>query len=183
MTLPPMVGSTSGVVNGVDVDTIASAALGCADVDDLIGGPPTGAATYLPGRRVNGVRVQTQTVTIQIRSRWGHDIAHVAHEVQLAVAPHSGGHRVDVVIAELGDPTDLASTAAVSQPLERERWTNSTPGSGQRVGHSLAPIIPIAVATPTRLSPASPSSTGSPRPAQAVHPHSSWSGDAPRGDV
>jgi hypothetical protein len=183
MTLPPIVGSTSGVVNGVDVDTIASAALGCAGVDDLIGGPPTGAATYLPGRRVNGVLVETQTVTIQMRSRWGHDIAHVAHEVQLAVAPHAGRRRVDVVIAELGDPTDARSTATVPQPLEEERWTNSTPGSAQRVGHSLAPIIPIAVATPTPLSPASPRSTGSPRPAQTVHPHSSWSSDAHRGDV
>ena len=182
MTFPRIVGSTGGVVNGVDVDAVASAVRGCAGVDDLVGGPPAGVATYLPGRRVNGVRVETRTVTVQIRARWGHDLPRLAREVQVAAAPYTDGRHVDVVIAELGDPTDIANTAAVVQPPEGERWTNNTP-SAQRVGDSLAPIIPITVATPTPLSRASPRSTGSPRPAQAPHRYASWPGATRRGGV
>ncbi|MFC7759975.1 hypothetical protein ACFQY4_19605 [Catellatospora bangladeshensis] len=60
----------SPLVDGVDVDAVAGAARACPGVDDLLGGFPE-VATYLPGRRVTGVRITDDTVELCLRADWG----------------------------------------------------------------------------------------------------------------
>jgi hypothetical protein len=66
------------VVDGVDVDAVAAAARSCPGVEQLHGGDSHLTATYLPGRRVQGVRIEQDTVVVQVRARWGvpaHELA------------------------------------------------------------------------------------------------------------
>ncbi|MFE9204036.1 hypothetical protein [Micromonospora sp. NPDC007230] len=92
------------MVDGVDVDAVAAAACSCPDVVGLTAGWVGGRATYLPGRRVEGVAVDADAVVVQVRSRWGVTAGTLARQVRAAVAPLSAGRRVDVVVADLEDP-------------------------------------------------------------------------------
>jgi hypothetical protein len=90
-------------------DAIAAAALGCDGVDEMYAGGPVEVATYLPGRRVPGVRIADERVEVQIRVRWGRPIPQIASDVQAAVAPLAAGRQVDVLI---GDVAGIPSTAS-----------------------------------------------------------------------
>ena len=72
MTVPPA-GSAprSAVIDGIDVDAVAAAVRGCPGVSGLDGGPFGGVASYLPGRKVEGIVVRDGRVIVQVRSRWG----------------------------------------------------------------------------------------------------------------
>jgi len=91
----------SETAEAVDVDAIAAAVRACPGVADLDAGHPAELATYLPGRRVAGVRAADATVEVQVRVRWGRPLPEIAGEVQAAVAPLAGGRRVDVLIADV----------------------------------------------------------------------------------
>lgn len=103
MTGTAVTGPYDTIVNGVDVDRVAAAVRGCPAVADLVGGPPSGAATYLPGRRIDGITVTAGTVLIQVRGRWepAPELAAQVHHAAGAVAPL---HRVEVILADIEDP-------------------------------------------------------------------------------
>jgi hypothetical protein len=94
------------LVDGVDVDAVAAATRSCLDVVDLDGGPFDTVASYLPGRRVAGVRVGSDQVTLQIRSRWGVPISQVGQQVRAAVIPLILGRRLEIVISDIADPPE-----------------------------------------------------------------------------
>ncbi|WP_290862694.1 hypothetical protein [Hamadaea sp.] len=101
------------LTGGVDVDAIAAAVSRCPGVVDLYGGSPGEVATYLPGRRVAGVRIGDTAIEVQIRTSWGSPVPEVGAVVRAAVAPLAGGRRVDVLVADLvGEPSaDRAADA------------------------------------------------------------------------
>jgi hypothetical protein len=103
MTVTAAAGPYDATVDGVDVDLVAAAVRGCSAVAGLVGGPPHGAATYLPGRRIDGITVSAGTVTIQVRSRWEPALA-VAAQIRRAADGLTPLHRVDVVVADIEDP-------------------------------------------------------------------------------
>ncbi|MEV4534159.1 hypothetical protein AB0J82_10040 [Asanoa sp. NPDC049518] len=92
-------------VDGVDIDRVAAAAEDCPAVDALVEGPPAMAATYLPRRRVTGIRIEDDVVTVQVRLRWGSTVGQLAQQVWSAVRPLAGRHRVDIVVADIAEPT------------------------------------------------------------------------------
>lgn len=92
------------VVEGVDVDAVAAAACSCAAVDGLCSGAWGGVVTYLPGRRVAGVRVASGHVVVSVRVKWGFPVADLARQVRAAVAPLVAPRRVDLVVADLAEP-------------------------------------------------------------------------------
>ncbi|GIH03096.1 hypothetical protein Rhe02_11630 [Rhizocola hellebori] len=94
----------SSVIDGVDVDAVARATRGCRGVEDLHGGFPGEVATYLPGRRLVGVRVGTGAVEVQVRAAWNMPVPQIAAGIRAAVTPLVGKRAVDVTIADLGDP-------------------------------------------------------------------------------
>ncbi len=102
-----------------EVDAIAAAVRACVGVDDLDAGHPVEVATYLPGRRVAGVRLADGTVEVQVRALWGRPLPQIAADVQAAVAPLAGGRRVDVLIADIaGIPTAPGAEVSAGQPVE-----------------------------------------------------------------
>jgi hypothetical protein len=108
------------VVDGVDVDAVAAAVRGCPAVEDLHAGDLWRATTYLPGRRVEGVRVDRQVVAVQVRARWGVDVFEIAGQVRRALAPLVAGRRIDVVVADVGLPAGHPATAGAVPPPPRE---------------------------------------------------------------
>ena len=122
------------LVDGVDVDAVAAAVRGGAGVEDLATGALGSVATYLPGRTVAGVAVAQDHMTVQLRSRWGVSTGTVAGQVRSAVAALVGLRRVDIVVADIADPVDIAPG-------------DGDPGSGQRAAPSSVPSIVPPVTT------------------------------------
>lgn len=92
------------LVDGVDLDAVVAAARNCAGVDDLSSGPWGGVVSYLPGRQVPGVRIASDHVVISLRGEWGVPAPRLARQVRAAVADLVKPRRVDLVLADVGDP-------------------------------------------------------------------------------
>ncbi|MFI7599385.1 hypothetical protein [Actinoplanes sp. NPDC049681] len=103
MTVTVVAGPHDAIVEGVDVDLVAAAVRRCPAVADLVGGPPSGVATYLPGRRIDGITVTAGTVLIQVRSRW-EPATELAAQIRCAAGAVTPLHRVDVIVAAIEDP-------------------------------------------------------------------------------
>ena len=105
MTSPPGPAvPEAAVVDGVNVDAVVAAVRGCAGVAGMDGGQFGEVASYLPGRKVPGVVVSGGRVRVQIRSRWAVPAPDLAALVTAVLAPLTGSHPVDVVIADIDDP-------------------------------------------------------------------------------
>jgi hypothetical protein len=159
----------SAVVNGVDVDALAAAVRSCPGVDDLDGGPLGSIATYLPGRKLPGIRIGSDRVTIQVRGMWDVPVAELVAQVRLAVAPFIGGRTVDIVVADLADPAPPDSAPlAPDAPRQRpqlvaggqetlvsrtagdnsELWMTTNTADAPAGGSSSVPITPTEAETP-----------------------------------
>ncbi|GAA2735887.1 hypothetical protein GCM10009867_19250 [Pedococcus aerophilus] len=68
------------------VDAIAAAVLAVPGVADLHAGMFGEAATYLPGRRVAGIRVQPDITEVHLTIAFGSPVRETADEVRTAVA-------------------------------------------------------------------------------------------------
>jgi hypothetical protein len=103
----PPASSAGAVIDGVNVDGVASAVQGCPGVSGLDGGRFGEVASYLPGRRVQGVAVRADSVTVQVRSRWGVSAPDLLSQITAVLAPLIGGRRVEVVVADIDEPPAL----------------------------------------------------------------------------
>ena len=113
MTVPPAdSASGSAVIDGIDVDAVAVAVRACPGVSGLDGGPFSGAASYLPGRKVEGIVIRDGRVIVQIRSRWAVPAPELAAMITAMLAPLTGNRPVDVVIADIDDPPGAPAPSA-----------------------------------------------------------------------
>lgn len=86
---------------GVDPDVVAAVVAACPGVARLSAGPVGEVATYLPGRRVAGVRVRPDAVEVHVVGWYGPTAAEIAGQVRAAVRTVAGPLPVDVVIDDL----------------------------------------------------------------------------------
>jgi hypothetical protein len=101
-----------------DLEAVAAAALGCPLIAGLAGGRLGEIATYLPGRRLVGVRELEGTVEVHVVARWGTPLPRVADVVRAAVAPYAGGRPVAVFVDDIEVPADRA-VAAIEEASSR----------------------------------------------------------------
>ncbi len=85
----------------VDADAVAAAALACPEVAALSGGTFGEVATYLPGRRVAGVRIDTDRVDVHVVARYGAPLHQIADRVRRTVAPTVAGLPVNVTFDDI----------------------------------------------------------------------------------
>ena len=97
-----------------DVEAVAAAALGSPLIADLSGGRFGEIATYLPGRRILGVREVDGTVEVHVVARWGTPLPEVADVLRAAVTPHAGGLPVAVFVEDIEVPAE-PTQAAISE--------------------------------------------------------------------
>jgi hypothetical protein len=141
---------SSALVDGVDLDAVTAAVRGCAAVDDLSSGRWGEVASYLPGRRVAGVRVASDHVVISVRGRWGVPVTELACQVRGALAALVGPRRVDIVIADLSEAAPEAGAGGLTAGThsgEVSSWT-TTSAVGAPAAPSSAPTIPTAAVIP-----------------------------------
>jgi hypothetical protein len=147
----PVTAVSDAVVDGVDADAVAAAVRGCPDVLDLHAGPPQLIATYLPGRRVDGVRIDPEAVTVQVRARWGTQVSDLSAQIRAALAPLAAGRRIDIIWADVADPPPPAASAtapgARSAAERRDPWTRPNAYTGRADDSSSVPTIPTVAGT------------------------------------
>ena len=96
-------------VSTADPELIASTVLTCPAVDALAAGAPGGPATYLPGRRIDGVSVSDHTIAVQVRMSWGTTVSAVDRQIRAVLLPIAGGRRIDITVGDIAVPPDSAS--------------------------------------------------------------------------
>jgi uncharacterized alkaline shock family protein YloU len=85
-------------------DEVAAAVLRCPGVVRLSGGQFGQVATYLPGRRVAGVRLEPERAEVHVVARYGVPAEELAARIRAAVARAARRPAVDVII----DDVDLS---------------------------------------------------------------------------
>lgn len=123
------------VVDGVDVDAVHEAVSACPGVAGLGSGVLGAFATYLPGRRVPGIRVNPAVIEIEVRVMWGPSAVGIARDIRTALAALVAGRRVDVTIADIQLPGELAEPAELEAAPSR---LELPPAAADR----LAPVPP-----------------------------------------
>ena len=88
----------------VDVDAVAAATQALPVVTSLSGGRFGEVATYLPGRRVQGVRVRGENVEVHVVAGPGVPLPVVGATVRGAVLPLAGGRAVDGHVDDIEVP-------------------------------------------------------------------------------
>jgi uncharacterized alkaline shock family protein YloU len=84
-----------------DVDAVAAATLDCRAVAGLHDGGKRFVATYLPGRRVIGVRAEDGRVLVSVVLAYGASVETLEKEVRSALAPLVEGREIDVHVADV----------------------------------------------------------------------------------
>jgi len=77
-----------------DPDTVATVVSACPAVLGLSGGRFGEVATYLPGRRVSGVRITPEQVEVHVIGRLGVPISEIADQIRTALNPVARHHSV-----------------------------------------------------------------------------------------
>jgi hypothetical protein len=112
--LSPPLGPAPGLApgTGADPDLVAAVVAACPGVARLSAGPVGEVATYLPGRRVAGVRVRPGAVEVHVVGWYGPTAAEIAGQVRAAVRTVAGPLPVDVVIDDL----DVGGAGVIAAP-------------------------------------------------------------------
>lgn len=104
------VGPGAGVTGEAnDVDLIAEAVVAVPGVHDLHGGVLGEVATYLPGRRVSGVRLRDPGCEIHVVLDYGVGISQTSQSVRDAVRPLVTGP-IDVTVEDVATPEGVNAT-------------------------------------------------------------------------
>jgi len=84
-------------------DRVSDAVLAVEGVEDLHSGTFGEVATYLPGRRVTGIRIRPEATEVHVVLRWGAPVRATADAVR-AVAGPLVGTPVHVFVQDVVDP-------------------------------------------------------------------------------
>lgn len=148
----------------VDPDAVAAATLAAPSVARMSGGALGEVATFLPGRRVPGVRVRPDGVDVHIVARFGANLPLAADEVRRLVRPHAADLPVSVFIDDIvlpgeeqpelpaaGDTTPASPGSAPSPTGARSAPspTGAPPSAASTVTSTpLDEVVPPPPATP-----------------------------------
>ena len=99
-----------------EADALTAAVLACPAVAALHGGRLGQLTTFLPGRRVEGVRVTDERVQVGVVAAYGLPMGLVADQVRTALAPLAGGRPIDVHVADLQLPDEGPRALPAADP-------------------------------------------------------------------
>lgn len=99
-------------------DTVAAAVLAVEGVAGLHAGMFGEVGTYLPGRRVPGVRIADDVTEVHVTLFFGAPVRETAARIRSAVAPLVASGRVDVMVEDV-----VAPAAASAAPVRHGHGT------------------------------------------------------------
>jgi uncharacterized alkaline shock family protein YloU len=105
-------------VDPLSTDTIVACVLAVPGVVGLHPGTFGEVATYLPGRRVVGVRCDGQTVEVHVVLRWGTPVPATADAVRRALTA-LGASTVNVVVQDVVTVEELVAVPGQAASLRR----------------------------------------------------------------
>jgi len=108
MTLGP---AASGQPAPEPAEVIAAAVQACPGVAALSGGRFGEVATYLPGRRIAGIRLGDEVLAVHVVAHWGVNAPQLAAQIRAACAGLSDAGRIDVTVEDVQLPQAPAPTA------------------------------------------------------------------------
>lgn len=138
----PLPSLPAPVVEVSVADLITAAVLGCPSVMGLHGGRFGEVATYLPGRRVPGVRLAATEVAVHLVGLYPATVAEIDAQVRAAVAPHLAGLPLAITIE------DYAPAAAAVPAAELS--AAPTPAPPGPVATTPVVSTPVVAADPTK---------------------------------
>lgn len=93
-----------------DVDLLAALVLDVEGVSSLHAGVLGEVGTYLPGRRVNGIRLREPGCDIHVVLDWGVRVKGTTDRIRAAVRPLVAGP-VDITVEDISAPTVASGEA------------------------------------------------------------------------
>jgi hypothetical protein len=136
VTQPDPAGS---VVDGVDIDAVHTAVTACPGVARVGSGALGALTTYLPGRRIPGIRINPDSVEVEVVAEWEAVAGDIGRCVRSAVTSLARGRRVDITIADIDLPGEhAAEETGIPQPAQ-------LPPAPVRPELPAAPIYPPVV--------------------------------------
>lgn len=112
----------NGAGGELDVDEVVRIVLRCPSVAGMAPGAAVEVATYLPGRRVQGVRVVDGSVEVHVVAHYGRPLPEVGDEVRRALAASLGERPVAIFIDDLEMDGDLAPGVAAGSSEGVRSW-------------------------------------------------------------
>jgi hypothetical protein len=98
-----------GVIDGIDVDDIYAEVIACPGVAGLGSGMIGELATYLPGRRVPGIRVTPELVQLEICARWGPSAQQIGAQIWAALASVVTDRPIEIAITDISPPVTASA--------------------------------------------------------------------------
>jgi len=124
--------------DGLLAEAVAAAASAVPGVARLSGGKAGQVATYLPGRRVSGVRITSDSVEVHLVARWVASLPQLAEDIRAALDPLVGGRAVSVFVEDV--------ESGVLEPAGAAPETSEAVSQASRS----APVSPDGVSTDCR---------------------------------
>jgi hypothetical protein len=132
----------------VDVEVIAAGVAACPSVARLYPGRAAEVATYLPGRRVEGVRVADDELEVHVVAAWDVPLPLVADEVRDIATPLSEGLPVAVYIDDVDIPAALLGAEEPSEDGAEAPPQAGAPLPGDLSAAAGSPAAPATTAPP-----------------------------------
>ena len=139
----------TAIVDGINVDAVASAVRAVPGVSDLAGGRFGDTTSYLPGRRLTGVAVREDAVRISVRARWGVAASDLLRQITLALRPIVPDRRIEVVVAEIDNPPWLAEQEPAVLPAGSDSSVRAGAHTPAPEAHAAASSDDLSTATRT----------------------------------
>lgn len=90
-----------------DPDVLVAVTLACTYVAAMSGGALGEVATYLPGRRIRGIRMSSDGIDVHVVGVFGPSIADIVDQVRLAVERVAPWRTVSVHVEDLEAPPPM----------------------------------------------------------------------------
>jgi hypothetical protein len=125
-----------------EIDQIRDEVLACPDVIALSAGAFGEARSYLPGRCVDGVRLNDDSVQVHVIARYGPSMESIADQIASALTGVLRDRRLDVVVQDVVLPDGAAG------PSDEARVGAERRGGATVAGSSKPPPADPASARP-----------------------------------
>lgn len=90
-----------------DAEAVAAAVRGVPEVLEVTAGFPA-VATFLPGQRVDGVRITPSDIEVHVVAAYGVVLPDVANDVRVRLRPLAGDRTISVFIDDVRRPEQAA---------------------------------------------------------------------------
>lgn len=117
-------------VTDTEADRVLTAVLACPGVAGVGSGPANPIATYLPGRQVPGIRLDSDRITVAVVARYPTPVPDAAAQVRDAVAGIARGRPVDVHVSDIAIPAlenHAQPVTSATQPASVDRGSQRRP--------------------------------------------------------